>query len=36
MFRLRTIILLWLARRAWRIAHYWWQRRRASASLSRV
>jgi hypothetical protein len=29
MFRLRTIILMWLARRAWELAKYAYRRRQA-------
>jgi hypothetical protein len=29
MFRLRTIILMWLARRAWKLAMYAYHRRQA-------
>ena len=27
MFRLRTIVLMWLARQAWKLARSWWARR---------
>lgn len=27
MFRLRTIVLMWLARKAWKIARSQWERR---------
>ena len=36
MFRMRTIIVLWLARKAWQVARYWWRRRRAATNRART